>query len=108
MILDVHGHLPGTRIKRRTARHRPAREHPVHLEPHVVVQPPRAVALHHEPADVPIAAGAARLGGAGEIALSAILLEPLPRLPGHGEGVPPEHRDHASGGGERDLRLRSR
>ena len=34
---------------RHPARHRPTHEHPVPLEPQVVMQPPRMVLLNHEP-----------------------------------------------------------
>ena len=49
VVLDVNGHPPFQRLERRPSRHRPRDEDAVDLEPEVVVQRGRAVALHHEP-----------------------------------------------------------
>ena len=48
MVLDVHRQMTFARPQRQALRHRPARERAVPLEPKVVVQPPRVVALDHE------------------------------------------------------------
>ena len=49
VILDVDGHPLRRRVERRALRHRPAEQHAGSLEPQVVVEPSRPVALHHEP-----------------------------------------------------------
>ena len=49
MVLDVDRHPLRGRIERRALRHRPAEQHARRLEPQVVVQPGRPVALHDEP-----------------------------------------------------------
>ncbi|GAA1525351.1 hypothetical protein GCM10009827_047570 [Dactylosporangium maewongense] len=49
VVLDVERGPPHLRVERRPLRHRPAGERPVDLQPEVVVQPRRAVPLHHEP-----------------------------------------------------------
>ena len=50
MILDAHRHPAHVGVERRPLRHRPAEEHAARLEPEVVVQPSRTMALHDEPA----------------------------------------------------------
>src|SRR6185295_13463415 len=48
MILDVHREPLLARHRRRLLRHRPALQHPVQLEPEIIVEPARGVALDHE------------------------------------------------------------
>src|SRR5207247_8806450 len=48
MILDVDGEMLCARLERHALRHRSARESPVALQPEVVVEPPRIVALDDE------------------------------------------------------------
>jgi hypothetical protein len=75
MVLDVDGHPPVLWVERRSLGHGPAGQHAVDLEPEVVVQPRRAVALDDE---APITGGrrsradfACRLGRLAEIPLRA-------------------------------------
>ena len=49
VVLDVDGHPLRRRVERRTLGHRPAEQHAGRLEPQVVVESRRPVALHHEP-----------------------------------------------------------
>ena len=53
VILDVHRQVPLAGRERHPLRDGPAREHPVALEPEVVVQPARGVALDDEPGSGP-------------------------------------------------------
>ncbi len=62
MVLDVHRESAGGRVEGRALRHGPARQHTVHLQAEVVVQPPGAVALHDERARA-----AGRHRGAGRL-----------------------------------------
>ena len=48
MVLDVDGEVTLTGLERDPVRHRPARERAVALEPEVVVEPARVVALNDE------------------------------------------------------------
>ena len=60
MVLDMDRHPPLIRIEARATRHCPADQHAVDLQPHVVVQARRAMALDDESAT-----GRCRLRGAG-------------------------------------------
>ena len=78
VVFHVHGHAPGARVERRTLGHGPRDEDAVDLQPEVVVQPGRAVALDDEPPgprgrarDRP----AGRLGRLPEVALALVFLE---------------------------------
>ena len=79
VILDVDGEPALAGLERHALRHRPARERAVPLEPEVVVEPPRGVALDDE--DRAAAAGltAERLRRRARIALAPILVEAQPR-----------------------------
>jgi hypothetical protein len=74
MILDLDGQPLVVRIERRAARHRPGLEHAVELEPEIIVQACRIVALDHEAQAL---AGrddrrTRRLGGFLEVALRPV------------------------------------
>ena len=73
MVLDVHGQLAGGRIERRPLRDGPAGQHAVDLQPEVVVQAPRAMALDDEVAASCSRASAGGLGGDVEVAHGAVL-----------------------------------
>ena len=76
VILDVHGQMPLSCVLRDPLWHGPAGKRPVALEPQVVVQPARVVALHDEDRRASaLAAPTERLGGSLRIALAAVLLE---------------------------------
>ena len=62
MILDVDRKVLLTRLQRHAFRHRPAGKRTVTLEPEVVVQVPRIVALDHEDRFLALAPLAKRLG----------------------------------------------
>ena len=64
VVLDVDGHAPGLRVERRALRDGPADEDAVDLEPEVVVEPGRSVALDDEP---PALAAGRRLGDRGRL-----------------------------------------
>ena len=49
VILDTDREALHMRIQRRPPGHRPADQHAIDLEPEVVMQPPGAVPVHHEP-----------------------------------------------------------
>jgi hypothetical protein len=77
MVFDVDGHPLGCRVERRTLRHGPTEQHGSGLEPQVIVQSTRSVALHHEPVARPSGrpgrlAGTGRFGRDREIALAPI------------------------------------
>ena len=76
VILDVHGEMPLPAPERNPFRHGPAGERPVALEPEVVVQPPRGMALDHEARSLvrPVAP-VERLGRPVAAALTAVLVE---------------------------------
>ena len=78
VILDVDGEVSLRRGHGHSLRHRPAREDAVALEPEVVVQPPRSVALDDEAEPRPSTTVSERLGRALRVALAAIVGE------GHG------------------------
>ena len=85
VVLDVHRQPPDTGVQRGAPGHRPAHEHAVDLEAHVVVQPSGPMALHDEPgltrprpadrAAVTDAAGG--LGCVVEVALVPVRLEAI-------------------------------
>ena len=54
MVLDVDGEVLLAGLERHAFRDRPAGERAVPLEPEVVVQPPRVVALDHEDRRLPL------------------------------------------------------
>ena len=51
VVLDVHREVAGAGIERDPLRHGPAAQDALLLEPEVVVQSPRSMALHHERAE---------------------------------------------------------
>ena len=76
MVLDVHCQVALAGLLRNPLRHGPAGERPAALQPQVVVQTPRSMALHDEyraPATLPTAPE--RLRRARRIALAAVVLE---------------------------------
>src|SRR6185369_7031947 len=75
VILDVDGHPADRRIEGRALRDGPADEDPVDLEPEVVVEPGRAVALDDEPTRTADGRVAGRLGRLAEVALALVGLE---------------------------------
>ena len=79
VVLDMDGQPLLRRVEARPARHRPAPQHAVMLQPEIVVQPRRIVLLDDEDAAGRLrrraALLAARLAGGAEIALGVILLE---------------------------------
>ena len=79
MVLDMNGHAPLVGVERRPARHGPAHQHAVDLEPEVVVQPTRSMALNDEPPAFRRRRGRADIAGRLrcllEVALAAIRLE---------------------------------
>src|SRR5207249_9255307 len=48
MVLHMNGEMLLARLERHALRHRPAEQRPVLLQPEVVVEPPRVVALDDE------------------------------------------------------------
>src|SRR4051812_24969602 len=50
VVLDLESRPADFRVERRAFRHRPARQRAAHLQPEVVMQPPRPVTLHDESA----------------------------------------------------------
>src|SRR5207302_3867856 len=72
---DREATLPGNR--RKTARHRPGKQHPVPLEAKVVVQsgPSGGVLLNDEPVPLPGRAARRRLWRLREVALAPVLIE---------------------------------
>jgi hypothetical protein len=76
MILDVHGKMAFPTPKRDSFRDRPARQRAVSLEPKVVVQSPRGMALNDEPsATLPCSRLSERLGRLTSLATPSILVE---------------------------------
>ena len=92
VVLDVDREVLQAGLERDALRDGPAREHAVALEPEVVVEPPRVVALHDEQRFLAsLAARAERLRSLLRIALAAVLAEL--RL---GHGYPSSARSHSS------------
>ena len=76
MILDVHGKMAFPTPKRDSFRDRPARQRAVSLEPKVVVQSPRGMALNDEPSvTLPYSRLSERLGRLTSLATPSILVE---------------------------------
>ena len=78
VVLDVDGHAPGLRVEGGALGDGPADEDAVDLEPEVVVQPGRPVALDDEPARLTGPGGGQvgrRFRGLPEVALAPIVLE---------------------------------
>ena len=75
MILDVDGEVSLGRGHGQPLRHRPAREHAGALEPQVVMQPPRSVALYDEAGSLSSTTVLERLGRPLRVALTAVVVE---------------------------------
>src|SRR5207249_2918866 len=75
VILDVDGEVLLALLERHALRHRPARERAVALEPEVVMEPPRVVALNDEDRLFPLALAAERLWRLLPVALSLVFAE---------------------------------
>ena len=98
--------------QRGPARHGPAHEHAVDLEPEVVVQPRRAVALDHEAPASRRRAGrvgaiAGRLWRLREVALAVVRLERHPRQPSVRPLLPTERTSHVPCDGRSVASVRS-
>jgi hypothetical protein len=75
MILDVDGERAPARLERNALGHRPGGERAVALEPEVVVEPPRLVALDDEERPLPPTSIREGLGRSCGVALSPVGLE---------------------------------
>jgi hypothetical protein len=75
VILDVDGEISLPGLERNALRDRPAREGAVTLQPEVVVQPARIVALDDEDRLFPTLAAPERLGGLLPVSLAFVLAE---------------------------------
>src|SRR6516225_5113629 len=77
MILDLDCHALVGRIERGSFRHRPRFQHPIELEPEVIVEPAGRVLLHHEQQRPAALAGLLGrwLGSAREAALGGVAIE---------------------------------
>src|SRR5262249_11175566 len=97
MVLDVHGEVPLATVERHALGNGPAGEDAVPLEPEVVVQPARIVALHHEQRLSPAFPAREGLRCPPLVTASLVLLERhRPMISG---GCPPDARPsftHAS------------
>jgi len=83
MVLDLDGQALDARIEARALGYRPALEHAAHLEAKIVMQPPRGMLLHDKAQRMgsALAPAAARLRRLGEIALAAVLRQPIGHEP---------------------------
>ena len=94
VVLDVHRQVALAGVEGEPLRNCPAHQHTVDLEPEVVVQATRPVALHHEPRAVGVGSVTAPLlsggfGRAREVALAAVPVErSRRRAPRHDEVLP--------------------
>ena len=78
MVLDVDRHPPRRGVEGRPLRHGPRHEDAIDLEPEVVVQAGRAMALDDEPAGSRVAPAhrpAGGLGGLPEVAFALVFVE---------------------------------
>ena len=75
VILGLDGQPPVCGIERRSLGHRPGRQHALHLEPEVVVQPPGVVFLHHEAISTAFLSLSAGFRRRMELPLPAVLVE---------------------------------
>ena len=75
VVLYVHGQALLFRVHRRALGHRPALQHAVHLEPEVVMKPPRGVLLDHEALAGALPAAAEGLGRAVRVPFPPVGLE---------------------------------
>src|SRR5262245_8653578 len=98
VILGPGRHPPLQRLERRAARDRPADQHAIDLEPEVVVETRRAVALDHEPglAGSRSGRGARGLGRLAEVPLSLVGVERHAPLSVPGRDYPSERPALAS------------
>ncbi len=95
VVFHVDGQLPGFGVERRALGDGPAGEHPVDLQPEVVVQPGGPVALDDEPPSRPASSvhrrrrrPARRFGRDGEVAFGPVGLQSLLRAR-HRRVLPP-------------------
>src|SRR6185503_4927164 len=75
VVLDVHGQVTLAHLERNALRHRPARQRTVALEPEVVVEPPRVVALDDEDRLLALALAGERLGSLLAVALPLVFAQ---------------------------------
>ena len=73
VILDVHGEMAASRRERQPFRHRPAEQHPVPLEPEVVVEAASLMPLNDEAREPARRTSSERLGRRLRIALAPVL-----------------------------------
>ena len=99
MVLDFDREPLLAGDEARAARHRPALQHAVELQPKIVMEPPRVVLLHDEAVAAPGLRGdlRPRLRGGGKVALGAILLERHPSSPPSCAGSPSRRTRGAPG-----------
>ena len=99
VVLDVDRHPPDGRVERGALGHGPGHEHALDLQPEVVVEPGRPMALDDEAPGRAGDGGGRRLRGLGEVALATVFLERHPpQFAGLGSGTSGSGGDDVSGG----------
>src|SRR5579875_694541 len=79
MVLDHHGEMLPRRIERWTLRHCPRSQHAFHLEPEVIMEPPRRMFLDNEQTAIDTAARARRAERLGRPIRTALLVVGIER-----------------------------